>query len=129
MTIPDGNCFYNAISIALYHHENYSNLLRLANVYILSLYDSYFQNVCFKTCINYTFEKLIESTCKDKTWANEINVLAMTIVLDRPIAIWSKNLYHETTYTLTFCTPQQYNKQYIHIILQDRHFTALLSKN
>ena len=63
------------------------------------------------------------------SFINEINVLAMTIVLDRPIAIWSKNLYHETTYTLTFCTPQQYNKQYIHIILQDRHFTALLSKN
>jgi hypothetical protein len=25
----------------------------------------------------------------DKTWANELNILAMAIVLDRPIAIWS----------------------------------------
>lgn len=42
LTTGDGNCFYNAISMVLFGHENYSKLLRLANVYILSLYDVYF---------------------------------------------------------------------------------------
>ena len=129
LTTADGNCFYNAISIVLYGNEKQSKLLRLANVYVLSVFDSYFRNVCIKTCTNYTYEHLIKITAKDRTWANETNILAMTIVLDRPIALWSKNLHHKTVYTLIFCTPHQYNKQYIHLILQDSHFTALLSKD
>lgn len=91
LTTGDGNCFYNAVSIVLCGNENYSKLLRLANEYILSLYDAYFRDVCVKTCTSYSYEQLIERTSKNRTWANEINVLAMAIVLDRPIAIWSKN--------------------------------------
>ena len=62
-------------------------------------------------------------------------MLAMTIVLDRPIAIWSQYqkrniLPYNTivTHTLTFTTQQQYNKDHINIILQDLHFTSLHSK-
>ena len=56
----------------------------------------------------------------------------MAIVLDRPIAVWSHFMDPSNTtivtHTLTFATEQQYEKDYIHIILIDFHFTSLHSK-
>ena len=91
ITTADGNCFYHAISLQLFGHENHSTRLRLANVYVLNQYESYFRDICLKTCTSYTYEQLLEQTAKDTKWANEINVLAMTIVIDRPILLWSHN--------------------------------------
>ena len=60
ITTADGNCFYHAISLQLFGHENHSTRLRLANVYVLNQYDSYFRDICLKTCTSYTYEQLIE---------------------------------------------------------------------
>ena len=130
LTTGDGNCFYNAISLQLFGHENHSKRLRLVNVYILCQYQLLFKEICTKTANDY--DDLVKKTSKDKTWANELNILAMAIVLDRPIAVWShfleKSNNTRVTYTLTFATEEQYVKDYIHIILKDSHFTSLHSK-
>jgi hypothetical protein len=47
----------------------------------------YFKEICTKTAGDY--EQLLVRTSKDKKWATELNILAMTIILDRPIALWS----------------------------------------
>ena len=74
-------------------------------------------------------------TSKDKKWATELNILAMTIILDRPIALWShyekRNILPFNTivtHTLTFSTEQQYTKDHINLIFQDLHLTSLHSK-
>ena len=53
----------------------------------------------------------------------------MTIVLDRPITVWSKKFHSQTTNQLFFTTQQQYIKQYVNLILQDFHFISLHSNN
>ena len=66
-------------------HENHYKRLRLVSVYILCQYEQYFKEICKKTAGDY--DGLLFTTSKDKKWATELNILAMTIVLDRPIAI------------------------------------------
>jgi hypothetical protein len=133
LTTSDGNCFYNAISLQLYGHENHSKRLRLVSLYVLCQYELYFKEICTKTAGDY--EQLLVRTSKDKKWATELNILAMTIILDRPIALWShyekRNILPFNTivtHTLTFTTEQQYIKDHINLIFQDLHFTSLHSK-
>ena len=127
LTTADGNCFYHAVSLQLFGHEHHSERLRLVNAYVLCQYELYFRDVCLKTCTSYTYERLVEQTTKNGTWANEMNMLAMSIVLNRPIAIWSHNLHKKVTHTLVFAVPNQYNNEHLNIILQDNHFTSLNS--
>jgi hypothetical protein len=53
LTTGDGNCFYNAISLQLFGHENHSKRLRLVNVYILCQYQLLFKEICTKTANDY----------------------------------------------------------------------------
>ena len=69
--------------------------------------------ICRKTAGDY--DLLLSRTSKDKIWATELNIFVMTIILDRPIALWShyekRNILPFNTivtHTLTFTTEQQY---------------------
>ena len=84
-TTGDGNCFYNAISLVLFGHEGHSTRLRLATAYIFTLYEDWFTLVLSRTASTITYEQLLDQTVKDKVWANEYNILAMSIVLNKPI--------------------------------------------
>ena len=110
--------------------KNHSKRLRLANVYILCQYQPLFREICIKTAPSY--EDLVIKTSKDRIRANELNIFEMSIVLDRPIAVWShyrdQSNLTRVTHTLTFATLEQYGKDYVHIILDGSHFTSLHSK-
>ena len=54
-------------------------------------------------------------------------ILAMKIVIDRPIALWSHNKHKIVTHTLSFASQYKYNKEHVNLILQDNHFTSLNS--
>ena len=102
-------------------------------VYVLCQYELLFKEICKKTAGDY--DLLLTRTSKDGKWATELNILAMTIILDRPIALWShyvkKNILPfitMVTHTLTFITEQQYINDHINLVYQDAHFTSLHSK-
>ena len=68
----------------------------------------------------------------DKKWATELNILAMTIVLDRPIAIWSqyqnRNIlpYNRiVTHTLTFTTQIGHTSIFLILFLHYENFLII----
>ena len=123
LTTGDGNCFYNAISIILFGHEGHSSRLRITNAYVLSLYEQWFTFILIRSGSNITIKQLVEQTCKDKVWANEYNILAMSIVLKKPICI-----YQHHGNSISFASYDIINNLPICLILNNFHFTALLKR-
>jgi len=82
-TTPNGNCFYNSISLDLFGTERFYYLLK-----ITILWDIMKNEVGYTKFVHdhaYTYEELVHTALLDRMYANETIIYAATKVLKRPI--------------------------------------------
>ncbi len=91
----DGNCLYRAISMSIFGTEYYHIQLRLAAIRVIIKYESYFRDFANKSnsyekfdkygnSINH-FQKLVNQVGTMGIFGDEIVMVALSIVINRPI--------------------------------------------
>ncbi len=84
LTTGDGNCLYGAVSNALFGNESYSFKLRLASLLIIIRYEQFFDYL-YREAQADTFENLIKNVATNYSWGNDLIMIALSIVIKRPI--------------------------------------------
>jgi hypothetical protein len=82
-TTKDGNCLYSALSILNIGSEKLTHSMRLLAVNTMINRSDYFQSVC--TSLNLSFERELERTARNTVWGGEVQMLALSVALSRPI--------------------------------------------
>jgi nucleoside-triphosphatase THEP1 len=82
-TSPDGNCFYNAVSISLFGDEKYYSLIKLAILYDISKNELGYRRFAEAHAIQY--EEIFQTAMRRREYANETTMYAASKVLRRPI--------------------------------------------
>ena len=130
LTTGDGNCLYSAVSNALFGNESYSFKLRLASLLIIIKYEQFFDNL-YREAQADTFENLIKKVATNKSWGNDLIMIALSIVIKRPIFYYNTlGNTAKTTQTLNkiaYANKSQLLTAPINLVLNEQHFTALVS--
>ncbi len=126
VTKADGNCLYNATSIAVNGSDNLQKIIRLALAAIFFKHESFFKNVIEKTSGSngYTFDQIVNDSAKNHQWGCEQHIFALSILFERPFHIYTN--HHEIAYN---GFKEKQNQEPVSILLFNRHFTALLPVN
>jgi len=85
----DGDCFYSSISILLFGHEKFNDIIKICCFFVIfDHFDSFKE---FASLNNYgkNLEVIIVELLRDKVWANELIIFSAAILLDRPIITFS----------------------------------------
>ena len=85
---PNGNCFYNALSILLFNSEKYYDIIKICIFYVILDNFSSFALLAEHNK-NGDLKKSLEKYMKDETWANELIIMAASLYLNRPIISFS----------------------------------------
>ena len=126
-TTGDGNCFYNAVSICLFGNENFSLCLRLVVIFIFLENERYFRDLTTFSYGEEKFNKQIMNTSTNYNWANEYEIHATSIALNRAINVFSVNFNGKLVSSQQYCANDcQLKKKPISIGHQLNHFVALL---
>ena len=129
-TTRNGNCLYNAISIIIFGCEDYFYLIKICVLSILLRYEAYFRNILLKCDSQFSFEEYIENCAIQFSWGDEISQIAVSILLDRPLYVYSFDPIKLIPYSYEFCVnPNSLNKFSINLGFIVNHFVALLPKD
>lgn len=89
VTTGNGNCFYNAVSICLFGNEDNNLCLRLLVLFIFLENEKYFRDLIKFSFGEQKFNKQVLDTSTNYSWANEYEIHAMSIALNRAINVFS----------------------------------------
>ena len=84
-----GNCFYNAISLCLFGSQEYCNIKRLGTAFIFVENEQYMRNLISSTYDEKKLNQFLVDISKNYNWANEYEIHAMSIKLNRAINVFS----------------------------------------
>lgn len=125
-TSKDGNCFYHSISSLLFGCETFTPLIRIGIVKTLLDNENLFSFLTRFYCSNKIFDSLLISASTDGDWADEFIVGAATLLISRPIfmySISSTNRKMNYVYNLDISNE---NNAPLTMAFLNSHFTALL---
>lgn len=127
VTSADGNCFYKGICLCLFGNEEFGEVLRLVVLFVLIEYEQYFRNLINFSYGEQKLNELVVLISTDKNWANEYEIHAMSIALNRPINIYSANEKNRIFNTHQYYGHEcQLKRNSLSIIHRLNHYTALL---
>ncbi len=86
-TGEDGNCFYRAISKLLFGQQDFYYLIKISALFFIFERKEEFDNVFNKGKTN--FKLFLQKHSRHNEWADEIIILATSLVLNRPIITFS----------------------------------------
>ena len=129
-TTGNGNCFYNAVSICLFGHENFNLCLRFVILFIFFENERYFRNLIKFSYGEQRFNKQIMEIATNFSWANEYAIHGMSIALNRALNIFSLNESGKLVSSQQYCANScQLLKKPISIGHKNNHFVALMPLN
>ena len=124
----------------MFGDESYSFKLRIAALAIIFKYESFFS--IYSTLFQKPFGFFINQVAKDKAWGNDFVALALSIVINRPIAWYNVatskegssldfdlNVDHGYFNNIYYVNQKQLLIKPIQLVLKSGHFTALLPLN
>ncbi len=82
---PNGNCFYESISKILFGDFQYFICIKFGLCFIYSKHRTFFEEVCEANGLKFDLKKSL----RDNEWPDELDLLASSIVIDRPIYIFT----------------------------------------
>ena len=89
VTTGNGYCLFNSISLILFGTEEYSKIIKLCTHFTLLDYQSFFRKYRKEKFYKKSFEYYIMKSLKKKEYANEVQIAAASLMLDRPIYVYS----------------------------------------
>ena len=129
-TLRNGNCLYNSISLNLYGSEDNYFLIKIGTLFILFQHEAYFRNIMIETVSKFNFEKYIEYVAFPGSWGDELSQVAISILLDRPLYVFSCDPIRNIPYSTEVCVnANTINNCSINIGFMVNHFVALMPKN
>ena len=78
VTIPDGNCLYNAVSFNLSGLQNENFKLKLASIFIILEYETFYRYFILRKGYDFSFEDFILQTMRLGEWGNSLNILTLS---------------------------------------------------
>lgn len=126
ITTGDGNCLYNAVSQCLFGDESKQNIIRSCHLFIIFEYEDYFREIYkrYQICNKNSFEEFIVQNARMNEWACEFNIIAVALLIDRPI-----NIYNDYNYNFVMWPFNLLNlKNPICIGLKNNHFYGLVPR-
>ena len=125
--LPDGNCFYRAISKTLLGNENTYFLIKTAAVYYMIIHldkwKKFFLNNSEgeKPLYGYIFK-----TAVDRTWTGEFVISVVCSLLNRPIIIYEPDMgSYPVLVTIYLPSSNNLQQEPISLSLHDHHFNVL----
>ena len=112
-----GDCLFHAVSNNLFGSELNSFKIKLLTVFIQFEYEEFFKLYLNRYGYEYNFETMIKNTAKLGVWGSEINFIAISLLLLRPVHCYEGNNSFS-------CNPLSINSVPIVLLLQESHFTA-----
>ncbi|CAF1012340.1 unnamed protein product [Brachionus calyciflorus] len=122
-TTGNGDCLYNAISLALVGNELISNDIKLAMVFIFLDYEDYFRKIVESFKYSSSFESKVVDSASLGVYGNEFNMIALSMLFLRPIKCYSlHNIALNVNTSKKFALP-------IYPSLKNEHFTPIIPLN
>ena len=130
LTTGDGNCLYNALSIVLFGNEDFYYLFKIGIFKIFFEYEMHFRNILEKTFSPHkSFEKFIENAAILNSWGDEICLVALSILIYRPINVYGLDPANKIPYSYEYCIiNNSFENNPVNIAFILNHFVALLRK-
>ena len=127
-TSNNGNCLYNAISIVLFGTEDFFYLIKIGILAILFKNEAHFRYILEKTSSpRGNFENFVEVVSTPQSWGDEICMIAISILINRPLNVYSIDPVNNIPYSHEYCIIQEsYSNSPINIAFILNHFIALL---
>lgn len=124
VTTGDGSCFYHAVSLSLFGNESHSHYIRACHLFCLIEYEDYFRYIFYKFGIGNgeSFEDFLCKHTHNSQWANELNQLAVAIMINRPIHIITFLMHNGIMWPYNIISPNQP----LFIVLDQNHFSAFI---
>jgi hypothetical protein len=117
-----GDCLYNAISLLLFGNEKFMFLFRLISAFILIHKQDYFKEIISSFGSDKSYDQLIEDTVRKASWGENLNILSLSIALNRKIFVLTNTKFqHE--YFVGLKEPK--NESLI-LGLHEYHFNAFM---
>jgi hypothetical protein len=130
LTHVNGNCLYNAISIQLFAYDENFYLNKLGVLEIILKHEMSFRIMLSKTVSSYSYEGLIENIAIRESWGNEYCKVAISILCDRPLYVYSIGATHTIPYSYEYCMSDIISKKKrLGIKFKIYHFSAILAVN
>ena len=115
-TTPDGNCLYNAVSLALYGNKSNAGNIKLAMIFIFFEYEEYFRKLSqrFEPAV---FETQVINSSTLGVFGNSFNIIALSLLFLRPI------ICNSFIGSSRIANASRLNGYPIYLSLKDLHFS------
>ena len=132
----DGNCLFRSVSVSLFGDQSFHIQLRLASIHYLIKYRSYFtlliqtSHAIYKKNSNDQYSSLIEYLAKIDNWGDDICMVLLSMVINRPIICIQNYKRKNETFAksnIFYVCKDQLNKQPVLLFLNNKHFRACLN--
>ena len=123
----DGNCLYNSFSKTYFNDEKYFYIFKLCSIFILFEYEIFFKRLMICNKYTYSLENFILKTCRNREWGTELNILSISILLNRKIISYSesKHSFSNVNNRLIY-NMEEYSTRPILIGLSSLHFFPIV---
>jgi hypothetical protein len=121
LTTANGNCLYNAVSIALDGSERLCYLIKIALAFIFFKEKVFFKKIITETSGSNSFQQVANDSARNYAWGSEYHIFALSVLLERPLHIYSEA--NDLEYT---GSEKGKDNLAVSIFHSNCHFTALL---
>ena len=84
-----GNCLYNTFSLLYFGDEIFYYIIKICSIFMIIENKDFFQHVLKTLKYEINFERLIKNSCKEKEWGNELNILSISLLINRKICLYN----------------------------------------
>lgn len=127
-TKKDGNCFYSSISRLLFDTEDEYFLVKILCLFVMFEYKKEFESLLITESYGINFDSLIKEHIKENSWANQLLILALSILMNRGVNCYSiddrTSLPNNRKYDVS-----ESNKNPLVIGFYRNHFVPLLARS
>ena len=125
----NGNCLYNSISILLFGNEELYYLIKICSIFIILENETFFNHLiyCFKFELEY--EKFIKKTCKKKEYGSTLNLVAISLLLDKTINCFVESKRTNTSVYHVYSIRKNKSEKIILGCINEHFFPILIKSN
>ncbi|CAF0867508.1 unnamed protein product [Brachionus calyciflorus] len=123
----DGNCFYYSISSIIFDNPDLFKLIKMGSIFILLEYKDFFEIILNEKAYDENFNDFIMNLAVLNAWANELIMLATSILLERGLICFCLNEANKMHYSNLFDLGFDENES-IHIGFKNNHFVPIIGK-